>query len=226
VRLDRGVLRVLKLADGLHDHVRFGEPLLHVTDVDIDIRDDVAGRLVDPSRIVLVVDHRRARGEGVVDRQNSGKLIVFDLYRLYRLLGDLPRLGRNGGDPVTDEPHLGVEHPRIVRGRFGVPLAGGGEPPLRGVLVGQDEGDPGDRLGIGGVDPDDLGVGMRASQDLDIQGVGEVDVGDEFWSSGDKRDPINFPVVVADHAEFALLLVCRLRSISHPPLPPSFAQRA
>jgi len=146
VRLDRGVLCVLKLADGLHDNVRFGEPLSNITNVNIHIGGDVPFRIVDPSGILLIVDHRSTGSEGSVDREDRRELLVLNLYRLYRLRSDLLRLRRHGGEAVADESHLRVEHPRVVRGRLGVPLAGGGEPLKRCVLVGEDEGDARDRL--------------------------------------------------------------------------------
>ena len=48
VCLDRRMLGILRLASHFYDFVRLAESLIHISHVDIDISDNVTGRIVDP----------------------------------------------------------------------------------------------------------------------------------------------------------------------------------
>jgi hypothetical protein len=72
MRLERSVLGVLGLDGGLDDHGGFGEPLGDVTGAGRDHGHDVVGGIEHVEAVILVVDHRRARGEGGVDGEHRG----------------------------------------------------------------------------------------------------------------------------------------------------------
>ncbi len=199
--LDRRVLGVLRLADGLHDHVRLREPLGHVAHVDVHVRRDVLRRVVDSGGVLLVMNDRCPCGEGPIDREDRGKLLVADADLLQGLEGDLLGLRRDGGDAVPHEANLGVEHARVVGRGLRVSLSGGRVARQWGVLVREDAGDPGETLRLGGVDLDDPRVRVGAMEDLHAQGPREVEVPGELRLSRDQGDAIHLALVLPDHHE-------------------------
>jgi hypothetical protein len=218
VGLDRCVLRVLRLAHDFDDRVGGLEALRNVAHVDVDVGNDVPRRVVNSGRILFVVHDGGPIAEGIVHRENRRQFFVLDADSFQCLEGDLLRCGGHGRDAVTDEPDLRVKHPRVVRGWLGVPLAGGGVPSYRRVLVCQHTGDAAECRRFGRVDLDDPCVSVRASEDLDVECIREQQVGHEPGPRGDQPDAVNLPFVLPDDRESSLPRPShRHRSSSAPP---------
>ena len=109
VWLYRRVLRVRSLASRLNDDLRFRESAGDIPGVDIHIGDDVVCGVVDPGRVLLIVDDWSIRAKSLVERENRGKLLVLDLDQLQRFGCDIFRLRGNGGNTIPDEAYLGIE---------------------------------------------------------------------------------------------------------------------
>ena len=104
-----------------------------------------------------------------VDRR--GQHLVLDLDQVERLLGDGQLVRGHRGHRLADEDHpIDGEHRMGARRGFLLQMrdVGGGE---HGAHARQ-------RFGLARVDADDLGVGMRAPEELRLQHAARLDVGD------------------------------------------------
>jgi len=205
------MLRVLCLAREFDDFVALGEAGLHVSDVDVDVGNDVLRCVVDAGRILFRVDDRSAVCECLVDRKHRRQLLVLDANRLQRLLGD--RLGVRGHrrDAVSHKPHAVFEHPRIVGRGLGVALPRSRVPCGRRVLVRQHARDPGHRLRFGCVDRHDLRMRVWASENLDVQHSRKQKVGDEHRLPGHERATVDLPLALPDDREVLSRVLSHLR---------------
>ena len=123
--------------------------------------------------LLVIVQHRRALAHGLFRIEERRQLMVSCLDGFRRLLSDLLRLRGDDRYPIAHEPYLLVEQDRVVGGRFGVTLTGGGMPYPRHVFVGQDVDHTGDLLRFTRVNIDDFGVGIGGIKDLQMQRVFE-----------------------------------------------------
>ncbi len=203
VRLDGGVLLARRAVLALHDEVGLLEALLDVAQLAVDVAGEVARGVLDARRVGLVVDHRRAPVHRVLHVEHGRQHLVLHLDAPQRLLGDGPRVGRDGGHAVADVPDLGVEQVGVVGRRLGKRLAGRGVRDARHVLVGQHRVHAGQRLGAAGVDPRDARMGMRARQDLADQHARQLDVVGEGGLAGDELVAVHLPDAPADDALLA-----------------------
>ena len=79
--------------------------------------------------------------------------------------------------------------------------------PISGKSWGRDDRfHPRHRLGRGGVDRFDSGVGVRAAQDLAVQQAGQTDIGTILRPTGDFIDPVVPNRTCPDDLEFMFLL--------------------
>ncbi len=149
VRLDVRLLHLGHAVLALEDVVGFGKALLHVADVDADVRRQVAAGVgagkIDVFR--LVVQDRRPGLHRLRRIEQGRQRLVLDLDQLERLLGDLLALGGHESHPVANEAHASVQREGIQRTRDGVGLPGGGIDHARDVLPGEHRGHAGQAPG-------------------------------------------------------------------------------
>jgi hypothetical protein len=116
--------------------------------------------------LLLVADHRRTLGEGLLGRGDRLERLVVDVDQLDGVLGDVRRLRDDGRDLLPLEAHL-------VRGENGLCIAGERRHPGQVVLgeeLARDHGDDArESLGARGVDRRDARVGVRAAQELEVE---------------------------------------------------------
>jgi hypothetical protein len=201
VRLDRGLLHVGH-AVGFFEHaVGRGEARRHVAHLGHDLGRQVARRVPDARRVLLVVDARRVlvhRALGVEERRQH---LVLDLDRLARLLRQLGILGRHHRHAVADEAHLAVEHHGVVRRRFGPALPGRGVGHARHVLVREHAGDAWHRAGARRVDAHDPRVRVGRVQDARVEQRRQRDVVHEGAAAGRQLDRVDAALGAADGRE-------------------------
>ena len=126
---------------------------------------------------VLVVDERRALGEGLLGVEDRGQVLVLHLDELEGFLGDL----RCGG---RDRRHLVAigAHAVLLQGHVVFEQA---EADLGRVVGGQHRLDSGERVGFRGVDGEDLRVGPGGVEDLPEQHPRKGEVVDELRPTDD-----------------------------------------
>ena len=164
----RGVrARVVQLQPG--DHVGLLEGAVGALAVaDLPVVDDVVVLV-----LLVVADHRRARGQRLRRVDDRRQRLVLDVDQLARVLGDVGVVGDDAGHLLALEAHLvGGQHGLGVVGQRRHP----GQVAGRHHLAGQHQVHAGDLPGPAGVDRLDPGVGQRAAQDLHVQHAGQRDV--------------------------------------------------
>ncbi len=155
--------------------------------------EDVRGRQRVTGSERRILDERRGWIEGRGDREDGRQLLVLDPDEPSRLLGRVLRLRRDGGDRLTV----------VLR------LAGGQDRPidelrsepghrLRQVGGGHHESDARDGQGGARVDGDDPSPGTVEADELDVEDVFEVDVGDVGLAAGDPIEAADAGGRVAD----------------------------
>jgi hypothetical protein len=132
---------------------------------------DVAGLLLELAETVeqpgpqgALVEPGRAVGERLLEGADHGELVVLDHDRPQRRLGLGLGLGRHRGHRLAGEADAVERQERAVLER--VPVVG-----VDAVQVGagQDAGDPGQRLRLGGIDAHDARVGDVRAEHLAVQ---------------------------------------------------------
>jgi len=121
--------------------------------------------------------------QGVGGIEDAGKLLVNDLNEVDSLLGGLLVDSRDSRDLVADKSDLIPAEGILIRElleRLGIAKLAAVE-----ILARDDALYAGQRLGFGGVDAYDLGMGIRAAFELSVEHAGKNDV---FCVLGSARD--------------------------------------
>ena len=162
-----GVGRLVGVVEG---EVGLLHALLEVAGLAGHARDEVLLRLVRDGdghvRILLVVDDGRAGGHGLVDGEHGLEHLVLHLDLLDGGERLLLGLGGDGGHAVAHEPHLRVEHERVVRRRLREPLPRRAVRDARNVAVPQHAAHAGHLLRLADVDGLDARVRVRTPEHL------------------------------------------------------------
>ena len=171
-RLDRGALRSVGDVAAGDDDVRALHRSVGVAFDDRGVAEHVAlpaERLVALVGIPVRVHERGVRGKRRLDVRHRRQRLVLDLDQPDRLLGELRRRGRDGGDDVALEPHLLLREQAPVLDELAVAN-------VRHVLVGQYREDSRQRPCARRVDADDacarvVGVakpGMELTRQVEV----------------------------------------------------------
>ncbi len=192
------------------DQIGLGKPLIHVAEFEIDGLVEIAARAV-------VVDARRRLGDGVQRRGDGGQLVVRDGDEIEGSRGCFFTGGRDGRHGIAHEAH-GVRAQRMLV------LAHGQDPERDGqVLAGEHGLHAGQRAGFGRVDAGDLGVGVRAAQQLAEEHPRQGEVVGELGGARDLRGRVDFAgrllLITGGHTGFPWP-ASRLRRASVPPPAP------
>ncbi len=212
VWLQRRMLDLARLVRAVHHRVGLREGFVDIADASAvggrDIPADVGAQreLVDHLAFpavagppVVFVQIRRGprviEDRAVVDQRcavrhrflygEDGRLhVVVDPDQVPGLLGDLPRLGDHRGYAVPHMPYLHIEKPAVMRRRLRFALSGLHVVDVRAVEGRDDADDAGKFLRLGGVDPVDVGAGVRRAEDDQAAGVRRHVVFDKGAFSG------------------------------------------
>jgi hypothetical protein len=144
---------------------------------------DVAGR--------VVVHQCCAWCERLVEREHRGQDFVLDRDPVHRRAGGFGVHRRDRRNLVADVAHL-IEGEGIEIRAERAPLA------LRGVGAGRDRLDAGQGRRGAGVDGEDAGVRVGASQHRCVQHAREVQIGDVLRRAGDFGNGVRARYVLAD----------------------------
>ena len=131
-----------------------------------------------------VLDERRIRRQAAGHGVDRGQLLVRRPGRARGLLGRVERLGGDGGHRVAMVLRLAVARTGPVLELRARTAASGRE-----VGGGQDEPDAGHGEGRAGVDPADARPRHVERDELHVEDVVEVDVGDVLLPPGDRSTP-------------------------------------
>ena len=132
---------------------------------DVAALDDEAGAADQVAERVLV-QHRRAVGQGVRGVVDGLPDEVLDAYEAQRVLGGALAVRDYNSDLIADVAHDGVEHEQV-----------GVDAHRRHVVVREHRVYAGQRQRLRGVDALDAGVGVRAAQDAAVEHAGALEVG-------------------------------------------------
>ena len=200
--LDVALVHGLRVEFPFDDDVGFGETLLDVADLVLDVSGDVAldAGVVAASEALhaeigghVVVEQGRAFGHGVAPGEHGGQDLVVHLHQLHGLQRDVGVGGADGGDSVADIQDL-VLGQQVFGDHAGITLDFGevDHPVLDdGEIGGRGNGDDaGERFRLAGVDAADAGVAMRAAQHTGVEHSGQVDVGAVAGCAGNLVDAV------------------------------------
>jgi len=178
VRFDRCLLDLRNEILALEDVIRLGKPLVHIADVDKDVRGQVARaiRFPEVDIVRLVMDDGCTGLECVARIDDYRKLLVLDLDEVHCSQGNLLRLSRDQRHAVAHEPHLMIQRERIQRRRQRMRLTGRAMSDAGHVLIGQHCGHAWQLPCFGDIDRFDARVGHRAVHDLADQHAAHVEV--------------------------------------------------
>ena len=181
-----------------------------------------------------VLDERRIRGQGRRDRVDRGELLEIDPHEARGLLGGVERLGGDRGHGVAVELRLADrEHGPVPQ------LWAEARHRVREVGGGHDEPDAGHGKGRARVDPADPRPRHVERDELHVEHVLEVDVGDVLLPPGDALDPADARRRLPDASLGRDLGIGRRRSVADcraqrrapalrapPPRPPARPRRS
>ena len=178
-RLDGGLLHARDFVLRLKDVIRRLHRRVHVAQLDVDVRGDVARRVAFAKRYIvrLVVDDRRARFHGVAGIEDEGQFLVFHFDQRQGALGDFLGLGGHRGNPVAHETHLAIQADEIQRAGDRVGLARRGMHDAGDILIGQHRMDAGQRARLAHVNVLDEAVRDGAVEQLADQHAAHLHVG-------------------------------------------------
>ena len=188
-------VRVALEEDGVLAHVLGAlEAVLHVAELEVLEAVDVAAHAV-------VVQPRLSVVRGLVHAADRPQLAVLDVDEPARVPRGLLLGRRDRDDGVADEAHLvGTERVLVLAHRQDAERR-------RHVLARQHALDAGQRLGLRGVDLDDLGVRHGAAQQLHVQHARQRHVVGELRQARDLAARVDLADRLADVLEVFLLLV-------------------
>ena len=158
------------------------------------------------------VDDGGVVGQGRLGPHHVGEHLVVDGDQVEGVAGHLDRLGRHGGDLVTDEAHHVAEEGGVLVVPAEVADVGGGDDGVH----------PGQGGGPVGVDRADPGVGVGAAQHRPDERAGEDHVGAVAGPAGDLLDGLHPDnAVLARGGQLGAVLARggQLGVISHGPAP-------
>ena len=176
----------------LHHHIGIRQATVDIAERELDHLGDVSVA----ARLAGLVDVRATRGRDRFVRIEVDRQL---------LVGDVDEIEGGDGGFLVDRRHRGhavahiadlVHAEWILVGRPGDDAVGGGHVPAghHGVHTRK-------RLGAGGVDRDDPGVGMGAAQDLAVQHAGKLDVVGVARASAGLGEPVHLAHAAADGRE-------------------------
>ena len=152
------------------DHLGLGEVALDIAEVE--------GALVGAVRLQGLVYQRGPVGQSALRVDHRGQRLVLDLDELQRVLGQVAAVRDDDRDALADVPHLVRRQAAPgVPGRVGAEV-GHRVAQLGGVGAGDHRVHAGCGQSLGGLDPQDPGVRVRAAQHGGVQGAGGDPVGD------------------------------------------------
>ena len=122
------------------------------------------------------VDDRSPGSACLLGVEDRGQFLVVDSDQRGGLFRDSRCRRDDGRDALPDETHDAIEDEGVVRVFEPVLVAPRGKPWCRDVLVGQDHLHAGEGRGVGRVDRDDTGVGVRRPEHVDVQRAVDRDV--------------------------------------------------
>ncbi len=192
-RLEVTGMDPLRRVDTLEDVVRLRKAFLDIAVAHLRGARDVV--------LDALVQLRRARLHRLFRVEHRRQVLVFDLYQVERLLGDVVRGRRHRGDRLAGEAH-GVAHDlKVVRqalrvGRHEIDRC---EFPAGTLGRSQHGLDAGQRLGGARVDADDLRVRERAAQQLPVQHARHAVVDRIILAAGDFVDRVGSGDALADY---------------------------
>ena len=169
VGLDGALLHLVHPERLLEDVGRGGHVAVHIAARGLYVVHQVALRVADVGRIVLIVDLGGVGLHGVALVEHRGQDLVGDLDEPQGLLGLLDGLGGHRRHPVAHVADPVIEADLVVGVGVGPALPAGGVLHPGGVGVVQHLVHAGDGPGLRVVDSQDAGVGVRAAQNLGVQ---------------------------------------------------------
>ena len=189
MRLDVSLVHGLGLKLALDDDVRFGEPLLDVPHLVLDVAGDIAlhASVITAGETLLpkigghvLVEQFGSFGHGLAPGEHRGQYFVIHLYQREGFLGNVRAGGADGGDGVAHVQDLVLRH-QVFRNHTGVALHFG---KVQDAVFNDGEirrGSHGDDarqcFSLAGIDAADERMGMGAAHGLRVQHPGKVDVG-------------------------------------------------
>ncbi len=185
VLLHRQVRASLEEKQIFTHQVGFGEPLLHVAELEVD-------QLVEIAAVAVVVDAGLRMGQRVLGRGDRAQRLVLWPDQIERRGGRLFAGRGDGSHGVADEAHL-VEAERVLILRHGKDSERD-----RQVLPGEHGDHAVQAFSRAGVDADDLRVGLGAAEQLAVQHAGEHQVVGELCDAGDLGDRVDLAQGLAD----------------------------
>ena len=226
MRLQRCVLDLAGLVGAVYNRICLRKALLHIADAALvgcgniltDIRtqreliDHIALTLVTGAAIVLVQIRRSACVilDGAVMNQRSALChgffhginrclrLIYHMDQLSRFLGNFRCSCNDTRNAVADMAHLLVEQAAVMRGRFGIALAGLHIVGIRAVERGNDRGNAVQLFSLGGIDGFDIGTCERTSQNVKRPCVFGHLILNEYRLTGNQSRTVDFVEGFAD----------------------------
>ena len=190
--LQGGVLAVVGLGRHVHHDIRLLQPPFDISRAGDHVGRGVAVGVPYVEGIILVVNHRRSIGDGLVDGQDRLQDLVVDRDQADSSSRQLERVGRDRRHAVPHPTHLGVEHAGVVGRRLRITLAGSGVPLVGGVPMIEDDGDAFYLLGRSRVDRLDARMGVGTGEQGHMQQSGTFrEIVDENGFPGDQAPTVD-----------------------------------
>ncbi len=155
----------------------------------------------------LVVHERRARGHGVLRRDDGGKVAIVDRHELRGIVSRDRRLGDDDRDRVAGEAHASLRERRTARmDELGAAAAldrqrGGKGLQLLDIRAGEDGQHAGMRERRRRVDGNDLGVRAIGAHEVRMRLAGEIPVGDVAPPTGKHALVFEAPFQLCRHKD-------------------------
>ena len=200
MRLDRHVLYVRNIEAVVKDAVRFGKRLVGIALAQHVVVRNVRALLRIEDRRDLVgvqigMDQRRVRLHAFERVEHGGKLLVFDLDEAARLLGDLLGFRRDRRDRLAAEL-CGADGEEVLI--LEIQTAA-----LLVVVARDDAAHTFQRLRLGGVDAENLGVRIRAALHLREQRTRKLNIVRKLRGAGDFFDGVKPFYGCTDYLHFS-----------------------
>ena len=183
MRLDIGLVHRRGLELLVDDLVGLGKACIRVADLELDPLRDIRGlgrRRLDAAGDLVLEEQRRVGLHRLVDIDDVRQYLVIDIDQRRRFLGDRFADRRDRGDRVALIERLLARHdvaryvPEILRDPLRADIF---EFMVGEVLGGDHRLDPGQCLGLRGVDRADAGMRMRRADDLAVERARRREIG-------------------------------------------------